>query len=88
VAAPDYATPIFGWRGWFVIGVRGSIRLSSLVYHTTWLPSERVVAICRSGERLTNEVLTPQHPAPEMSCLCGIYACESVADAAGFFDSS
>ena len=88
MAAPDYAAPIVGWRGWFVVEAEGAFRLCSIVHHTLWPPRQELVASCRrSGHRLKPE-LPAKHTAPEAACRCGIYASESAAVATPFLSGS
>jgi hypothetical protein len=84
VAAPDYAAPIVGWRGWLVVEAGGALRLCSIVYHTPWPPRQELVASCRGGEHRLSPELPAEHSAPEAACRCGIYACESAAAATPF----
>jgi hypothetical protein len=80
MAAPDYVAPIVGWRGWFVVEPEGALRLCSIAFHTLGPPRQELVASCRSSEYRLKPELPAKHTAPEASCRCGIYACESAAE--------
>jgi ATP-dependent Clp protease protease subunit len=80
MAAPDYVAPIVGWRGWFVVEAEGALRLCSIVYHTLWPPRQELVASCRSQRVQVEAGAAAEHTAPEATCRCGIYACESAGE--------
>jgi hypothetical protein len=85
--APDYAEPILGWRGWFVVETAGSARLYSPLYRTVWLPCTETVALCHREPppaMWAPRCLPAQHAAPREECRCGIHASRSVAAAAKF----
>jgi hypothetical protein len=84
VSAPDYAAPLVGWRGWFVLLVEEELRLCSPVYPTVWLPRRATSAVCRAREGPAGLPAPGEHPAPEESCRCGIYASDSPVTAASF----
>lgn len=88
MAAPDYAAPIVGWRGWFVVESEGAFRLCSIVHHTHWPPRQELVASCHSSEHGLKAERSAEHAAPEAGCRCGIYACESAAAATPFLGGS
>jgi hypothetical protein len=88
MTAPDYAGPIVGWRGWFVVESEGALRLCSIVHHTLWPPRQELVASCRAREHRSKSDLAAKHSAPEAVCRCGIYACESAAVATPFLSGS
>lgn len=83
MAAPDYVAPIVGWRGWLVVSVEEGLRLCSPLYPTIWPPRRATLATCRAREGWA-PAAPAEHPAPEESCRCGIYASESPATAASF----
>jgi hypothetical protein len=75
--APDYAEPLSGWRAWLLVE-RDEVRLlRSVVYPTLWEPRQTLEAECLRGR-------SGAHPAPELSCGCGIYAAAEPAQAADF----
>ena len=85
--APDYAEPLLGWRGWFVVETAGSARLYSPLYRTVWQPLTETVALCHREPppaMWAPRSLPTQHEAPSEDCRCGIYASCSVAAAAKF----
>ena len=88
MAAPDYAEPIVGWRGWFLVEAEDALRLCSIVYHTLWQPRQELVASCCSGRHRLTPELPAKHSAPAADCRCGIYACESAATATPFLNRS
>lgn len=88
MSAPDYAAPIVGWRGWFVVESEGAFRLCSIIHHTHWPPRQELVASCRSNEQGSKPEAPAGHAAPEAACRCGIYACESAAAATPFLSGS
>lgn len=88
MSAPDYAAPIVGWRGWFVVESEGAFRLCSIIHHTHWPPRQELVASCRSNEHRSKPEVPAGHAAPEAACRCGIYACESAAAATPFLSGS
>jgi hypothetical protein len=67
-AAPDYATPIVGWRTWRVVSRGRAARLLSPFYRTVWPTGRPLHAVCQSKEPLSC------HEVPTLECACGIYA--------------
>jgi hypothetical protein len=82
--APDYAEPIVGWRGWFVVASGERFRLCSPLYRTVWLPRRETVALCQQRGDWWSPAPPPLHAAPQSDCQCGLYASTSVKAAASF----
>jgi hypothetical protein len=82
--APDYAEPIVGWRGWFVVASGERFRLCSPLYRTVWLPRRATVARCGRHGDWWKPAPPPLHAAPQADCECGLYASSSVKAAASF----
>lgn len=75
--APDYPSPLVGWRTWAAIEDPGGLTLRSVVYDSRWLPRERLGAICGHRPRARLLGRRPDgdaHDAPDEGCECGIYA--------------
>jgi hypothetical protein len=75
--APDYVEPLSGWRAWLLVERDGERLLRSVVYPTLWQPRQTLEAECLRGR-------SGAHPAPDLSCGCGIYAASEPAQAADF----
>ena len=72
--APDYASPVSGWRTWRVDDSGAEARLRSVVRSTAWPVGEAMIAECPSGN--------VAHRPPGPGCRCGIHAARDVAGAA------
>lgn len=68
---PDYVEPVVGWRVWFAREDQGRARLRSLFHDLCWPVREPLVAECL---RRRWRFRRGEHPAPSVSCRCGIYA--------------
>ena len=69
-AAPDYADPLVGGRGWVVVATEDGPRLRSVVQKTTWPAGRALAAECRRHRLLRRA----RHDAPTAACHCGIDA--------------
>lgn len=85
--APDYAEPTVGWRVWDVVETGGTLRLSSLLYYTVWLPGQETVACCRRPLAAFPWGRMPLHGPPNYDCYCGIHAVEKEAHAVAYLDA-
>jgi len=72
--APDYASPVSGWRAWRVDDSGRAARLRGVVRPTAWPVGEPMIAECPWGS-------VAHHP-PGPGCRCGIHAARDVAGAA------
>lgn len=70
--APDYATPVIGWRVWLVVEREGGCRLRSVTYRNAWLPRKGFVAECHSPSAYREP-----HAVPAETCGCGVHAARS-----------
>jgi len=75
VNAPDYASPLVGWRAWRILDGEG-VRLRSAVYDAVWEPGSPLEAVCRApGSYEKHE--SPCDPCPHNPG-CGIYSSTDV----------
>jgi hypothetical protein len=78
--APDYMTPVEGWRAWSVVRDSDGTRLRSVYTETSWEAGRPFIASCRRTRRRVLRpwrTFSPDHAAPRMTCSCGVYAaCE------------
>ena len=74
--APDYASPLVGWRVWKIVEGDDGPALCSVVYQALWTPGEPLEASCRSYG-MYEEHETPCDPCPHDPG-CGIYSCTEV----------
>lgn len=85
--APDYVEPIIAWRAWLVVAEEEEIRLSSVVYRTTWPPRCELAADCHrrvfSFPRIWQKKPSG-HSAPAGRCRCGIYGARDADRAASY----
>jgi len=74
---PDFVTPVYGWRVWFVESYGSVLRLGSVVYNVIWPAREPLSAECFDARR---SLFRPwhkgssAHDAPSERCRCGVYA--------------
>jgi len=66
--APDLATPLVGWRIWYVGADAAGPTLVSPVAPCTWPSRSAMTAACRHG---CDEV-------PSWTCTCGLYAAKDI----------
>ena len=69
-AVPDFFEPVVGWRVWRVVRRRRRAVLASLFVNVVWPSRTPLDAQCH---KLTG-FHGSGHPAPDASCVCGIYA--------------
>jgi hypothetical protein len=80
-AAPDYVTPVEGWRAWSLVRDARGVHLRSVYTDASWDAGRAFIASCR---RTCRRVLrpwrtfTPDHAAPRLTCTCGVYASSEV----------
>jgi hypothetical protein len=91
--APDYASPLVGWRLWLVVADGGYLWLESLLYAIRWSPRRALDARCVPHRRcyLCNQAEVDAaltHSAPDEACECGIYAAASPDTLAPYLDST
>jgi hypothetical protein len=67
--APDYATPVIGWRVLLVVKREGGWRLRSVTY-----PQHLVAATGIRGGGRGPRVCREHHPVPAEPCGCGVHA--------------
>jgi hypothetical protein len=82
--APDYFTPIVGWRVWLVIRNHRSIRLKSVAFRTIWHPREELHARCEGRPLIARLRRRRNHETPFEDCDCGIHAAKELGFAAGY----
>ncbi len=73
---PDFIAPVLGWRAWQVVEEDGELLLSSVVLPLLWLPGEETRAECHPG----------LHTAPQLHCVCGLYAGATAQHAEPYLD--
>lgn len=87
--APDYVTPVEGWRLWNVAAGIDSLHLRSIVFDVAWPRGRPLVAACFERRR---RPLTPwrrddpRHAVPAALCRCGIYAVSDPYQLAPYLD--
>jgi hypothetical protein len=89
--APDYVSPIEGWRLWLATtDDADAIRLTSVMQPIIWPVGEPVVATCRPRRSLfrSRRAEHPDLPSPVASCRCGIYAIDDPSRLSGFVDTN
>jgi hypothetical protein len=74
--APDYASPLLGWRAWLVLRRAEGVRLASVAHPTLWEPHRELKGECLAPRRLPlpRRWRRHGHDAPDATCSCGIYA--------------
>jgi hypothetical protein len=80
-AAPDYVTPVEGWRAWSLVRDARGTRLRSVYTDAGWDAGRAFVASCRRTCRSVLrpwKTFTPDHSAPRLTCTCGVYAATEV----------
>jgi len=76
-SVPDYAEPVQGWRAWSLVRCDGRAMLRSLYTNVVWDSGQALSASCQRSRRRFFRPwhrYLPSHPAPRMSCTCGVYA--------------
>jgi hypothetical protein len=76
-AAPDYVSPLLGWRAWDVAEGIDEAVLHSVVHRATWHRGQAIEATCMRWRLFGRR----RGPAPRLHCTCGIYATRTPADA-------
>lgn len=83
---PDFMEVITAWRGWRIEWTDDGLRLKALGQDTIWQPKKQVEAICAKSDSpfmaafsLSRTIqITPKHPAPQMTCQCGVWAFKEI----------
>jgi hypothetical protein len=84
--APDFVEPFVGWRVWVVCEECDTFRLRSVVYDTTWLPRQELVADCLRSPSLLRRRCRAPHEPPFDRCQCGIYGASEPQILAHYLD--
>lgn len=74
MVAPDFVEPLVGWRAWHVIETPDGLRLHSIGRPVVWEPGVEQRADCRRRSSWPRRRRDRQHPAPEPTCSCGVWA--------------
>jgi hypothetical protein len=85
--APDYVEPIIAWRAWLVVAEGEEIRLSSVVYRSSWPARSELEATCHRKVFAFPRIWRRKpigHPAPTKRCRCGIYGARDADHAASY----
>jgi hypothetical protein len=85
--APDYFTPVVGWRVWLVLRGRGALRLRSVAFQSYWYPREAMSATCEGRSLMSRIRRRAPHETPQVHCDCGIHAAKDIAMAAGYLST-
>jgi hypothetical protein len=85
--APDYFTPVLGWRVWLVVRARGALRLRSGAFQTFWYPREELTASCEGRSLMSRIRRRAPHETPQVHCDCGIHAAKEIGMAAGYLST-
>ena len=73
--APEYASPVIGWRMWSIMPSRGGHRLASPLFRVIWPPTAELHAVCDAGGRWSWVGRRRcDHPVPVARCGCGLHA--------------
>ncbi|MHB1571614.1 MAG: hypothetical protein ACYCXW_15510 [Solirubrobacteraceae bacterium] len=84
--APDFVEPLIGWRAWHVIDTPDGLRLHSIGRPVVWEPGVEQRASCRRRSTWPRRRRDPEHPAPELGCLCGVWAVRNPRQAVAGLD--
>lgn len=91
ILVPDHVEPILGWRSWFVAPTPAGWRLRSVIFDTEWPAGRPLEADCLAPRRRYPTRpwrRRPGHAAIRIDCTCGIYAAESLEQAAAYAASA
>jgi hypothetical protein len=73
-AAPDFASPIVGWRMWSITAARGRHRLCSPLFRVVWPPTTELRAVCDARGHWPWRRRRQDHVVPVARCGCGLHA--------------
>jgi len=72
--APEYASPIVGWRMWSIAEEHGRHRLCSPLFRVFWPPASELQAVCDARAHVPWRRRRLDHPVPVARCGCGLHA--------------
>lgn len=74
IEAPEYASPVVGWRMWSIALVRGRHRLASPLFRAVWPATEELRAVCDTKDHWRWRRRRREHVVPVERCGCGLHA--------------